>query len=315
LLLASVPGYWPLQPPRSRQRPMVKNLFQHKPESPGGDVQGVQQGRTSIKWGKVCELSPEHCQVRVETDELDEIPTYWLSILLPKTWHDKYYWMPELDEHVWFAWDEQAEEGVVLGAFYCAEVPLSELHEPTPHKTEIHWGDDSFVYYDREEHELNLTVKGAIEQRATDGDFNLEASEDMKLWATNITLEACETITLRAPEIILEGNVTMGGGGGGLLSMAFGAATLAMGPGGLALGGASILGNGVPLAGIGGAISSPSGPGAIISGGLGGFGGLPGGGIAAPECPEPEEAEEVEVELEGDLRRLQGYTPPGFGGE
>ncbi len=291
----------------------TKNLFSHKPESPGGDIHEVQQGRLALRWGKVVELSPEHLQVRVEADELDEIPTFWLSVLFPKTWEDKYYWMPELDEHVWFLWDEQAEECVILGAFYCDEVPISPLHPPTPHKTEIHWGDESFVYYDREEHRLEVDVKGEISERATDGNFDMEASEDMNLWATNITLEACEVITLRAPLIVLEGSVQMSGGGGGFLSFAAGAATLALGPGGLALGGASILGNGVPLAGLGGAVPVPGGISSIVSTGLGMFGGGV-GDVAVPQCPEPEPAEDVEVELEGDLRRLQGYTPPGFGG-
>jgi phage baseplate assembly protein V len=291
---------------------LSKNLFSHKPESPGGDVHNVQQGRLALRWGKVVEVSPDYSQVRVETDELDEIPTYWLSILYPKTWEDKWYWMPELDEHVWFLWDEQGEEGVVLGAFYCAEVPLSELHPPTPHKTEVHWGDESYVFYDREEHLLDWDIKGTVYLRAHDGNMELESSEEMKLWAREISLEACEKITLRAPEIILEGNVTIAGGGGGFLSIAAGAASLTMGGGGLALAGSAITGNGVPIAGIGSQVPVPGGMSSVISG-LPGGGGL-GGSVATPECPEPIPGEDVEVELEGDLRRLQGYTPPGFGG-
>lgn len=291
---------------------MSKNLFSHKAESPGGDIHNVQQGRLALRWGKVVELAPEFCQARVETDELDEIPTYWLSIIFPKTWEDKYYWMPELDEHVWFLWDEQAEEGIILGAFYCADVPLSELHEPTPHKTEIHWGDESFVYYTREEHRLEVDIKGEIIERATDGNFHMEASEDMTMFASNINpvaceqfysrstetvIEACERIILRAPEVIIEGSLIIAGGAGGMFSF---------------MGGGGMFSNGVPLVGLGAAVATPVGAGAVISTGIAGFVGGAIAGPQCPECPEPEPAEEVEVELEGDLRRLQGYTPPGF---
>ncbi|MFH7241804.1 MAG: phage baseplate assembly protein V [Spirulina sp.] len=268
---------------------MSKNLFSHRPVSPGGDVHNVQQGRLALRWGKVVELSPEHSQVRVETDELDEIPSYWLSILYPKTWHDKFYWMPELDEHVWFLWDEQGEEGVILGAFYCAEVPLSERHEPTPHKTEIHWGDESFFIYDRAEHRGEWNVRGQVEIRAKDGRMELEATDDLHLHGKTITLEACERITLRAPLIILEGAVTMNGGAGGIAMM-----------------GASFMAGGIPIAGIGSAVAG----GRVVSGIPGLAGGSGGGEVG---CPEPETAAEVEVEQEGDLRRLMGYTPPGFG--
>ena len=273
-----------------------KNLWQHKPVSPGGDVHNVQQGRLALRWGKVVELAPDYCQARVETDELDEIPSYWLSVVYPKTWHDKYYWMPELDEHVWFLWDEQGEEGIILGAFYCAEVPLSELHEPTPHKTEIHWGDESFFVYDREEHRGEWNIKGQMELRAKDGNLELEASEQVHVWGKEVVIEACERIVLRAPEIVIEGALSLGGDGGMM---------------GLAMTAGGALFGGFPAgAAVGSLVDTAGGPGTIL-GGIGILGDL--AGIAAPECPEPEEPEEVEVELEGDLRRLQGYTPPGFG--
>jgi phage baseplate assembly protein V len=269
-----------------------KNLFSHKPGSPGGDVHNVQQGRLALRWGKVVEVSPEFSQVRVETDELDEIPTFWLSVIYPKTWHDKYYWMPELDEHVWFLWDEQGEEGIVLGAFYCADVE----HEPgqSVHKTEVVWGDRSFFKYDREEHRLDWDIKGEIHIRAANGDLDLESSETMNLRAREIRLEACERIVLQAPEIVIEGAITMNGGLGGIAML-----------------GANFMAGGIPISGIGSLVQTPVGPGTVVSGILGG---LPGAPLIGPPCPPPEAPEVVPDDLEGDLRELKGYTPPGYGG-
>lgn len=231
---------------------MSKNLFTKKAESPGGDVQDAQQGRLQLRWGKVVEIAPDFSQARVESDENDQIVTFWLSILYPKTLHDKYYWHIDIDETVWFLVDEQAEEGVILGGFYC---PDAEPHEPDIDETEIRWRDCSFVRYHKADHELVIDIKGKIIIRASEG-IEIESHGDLTLKGESIALESDSIPTA----------------------------------------------NGVEIAGMGSVDTDKD---KLVKNGI-----KPGGFSPDPEEPCWEGPTE---ELEGDLRRLQGYTPAGWG--
>lgn len=246
---------------------MGKNLYSIKPESSGGDTHNNQQGRLALRWGKVVEISPDHSQVRIETDELDEIPTYWVSILYPKTLYDKYYWCVDLDEHVWFLWDEQGEEGVVLGAFYCAEV-LPEA--PDIEETEAIWRDCSYERYHKVKHERFTHIRG---------DKIIEAKR----------------LIIRVEELIIEANeieITAG-------SISITGAT------GIALNGGNLTMNGTQLVGIGG--MDTKGLPMVTTG----WNPAPG---VSPNIAIPDPCWDGASETTGDLRRLQGYTPPGWGG-
>ena len=232
---------------------MSKNLFTKKPESSGGDVQDAQQGRLTLKWGKIVEVAPNYSQARVEIKEKDQTVTYWFPILYPKTLFDKYYYCNDVDEPVWVLCDEQYEEGVILGAFYC---PEAKPHEPHIDKTEIYWRDCSFVRYRKDLHRFDLDIRGNITVRGR-----------------NITIAACETLTLTAKKIEME----------------------VPGPN-------DILGNGVPMAGLGAKDTAGH---ILITTGL--------AGGSSPECKEPCWSGPTQ-KLRSTLLRLLGYTPAGWRG-
>jgi phage baseplate assembly protein V len=76
-----------------------------------------------IRFGKIAEVDADRCLVRVEFDD-DGLVTGFLPVLQPKTQKDKFYYVPDPDEHVACLMDEHAENGVVLGAIYSeAETP------------------------------------------------------------------------------------------------------------------------------------------------------------------------------------------------
>lgn len=107
--------------------------------------------------GRVSERDPDTCRVRVVFGAEDNLVSWWLPVLQPKTLEDKVYWMPDLDEHVVCLLDEYAEEGVVLGAIYseAAPPPVSSLD-----RLHIELRDGSTFSYDREQHRLEITIKG-----------------------------------------------------------------------------------------------------------------------------------------------------------
>jgi hypothetical protein len=81
----------------------------------------------------VSEQEAATARVRVVFEAEDQLVSWWLPVLQPKTLADQVYWMPDLDEHVVCLLDEHAEFGVVLGAIYSeADAPpvasLEKLH-------------------------------------------------------------------------------------------------------------------------------------------------------------------------------------------
>lgn len=110
-----------------------------------------------LRIGKVSELQMETGRVRVVFDAEDQLVSWWLPVMQPKTLHDQVYWMPDLEEHVVCLLDEHAEFGVVMGAIYSeADAPpvasLAKLH--------VRMKDGSTFEYDRDQHRLEITVVG-----------------------------------------------------------------------------------------------------------------------------------------------------------
>ena len=68
--------------------------------------------------GLVKQQDLQGARVRVAFPDRDQMLSYWLPILFPKTQNDKSYWVPDIGEQVVCLMDEHDEAGAVLGAIY-----------------------------------------------------------------------------------------------------------------------------------------------------------------------------------------------------
>jgi len=105
-----------------------------------------------LRFGIVTNINEKECRARVQFDS-DELSSYWLFILQAKTQKDKFYFMPDIGEHVACLMDERCEAGVILGAIYS---DLDEVPVVSKDKFKIKFQDGTEIEYDRVEHELNI---------------------------------------------------------------------------------------------------------------------------------------------------------------
>lgn len=184
----------------------MANRYEQSTEAAGGDTSNHQQGRSNIKWGRVVEMDPELCRVRIEVEEQDGMVTYWLQLTYPKTLHDKVYFMPDVEEPHYFVFDEQGEEAPAFGAFY---TPKVKPHEPDVDKVEWLFRDGSFERYHRKKHERDAEILGRYTIRAKE--LIIEAEEvtikanDLKIRAGTLTINTGSPAMLNGKEIATVG--------------------------------------------------------------------------------------------------------------
>jgi phage baseplate assembly protein V len=70
-----------------------------------------------LRFGTISEIEPNKGLARVRFAE-DGLVSAWLPVMQAKTSKDKFYHIPDVNEHVACLMDEHAENGVVLGAVY-----------------------------------------------------------------------------------------------------------------------------------------------------------------------------------------------------
>lgn len=117
-----------------------------------------------LKFGVVTHVDPATARVRVRFEDQDDTLSYWLPVLKPKTLQDKFYCLPDINEHVACLMDEHFEAGVVLGAIYSdADAPPVTNKD----KTHIKFSDGTVIEYDRTTHKLTADIKGSAEIKAT----------------------------------------------------------------------------------------------------------------------------------------------------
>jgi phage baseplate assembly protein V len=114
-----------------------------------------------IRRGIVVAVDEKTARVRVQMPDLDNIVSNWLPVLNHKTHQDKAYWLPDLNEYVIVAFDEEGEhsDGYVLGSIY------NEADKPpvaSKDKYFIRFNDGTEIEYDRQQHNLRISVKGNI---------------------------------------------------------------------------------------------------------------------------------------------------------
>lgn len=105
-----------------------------------------------LRFGIVTNINEKECRARVQFDS-DELSSYWLFVMQAKTQKDKFYFMPDIGEHVACLMDERCEAGVILGAVYS---DLDEVPVISKDKFKIKFNDGAEIEYDRKEHVLNI---------------------------------------------------------------------------------------------------------------------------------------------------------------
>jgi phage baseplate assembly protein V len=105
-----------------------------------------------LRYGIVTNIDEKMCRARVQFGS-DELTSYWLAILQAKTQNDKFYFMPDIGEHVACLMDERSEAGVILGAIYS---DMDKVPVVSKDKFKIKFQDGAEIEYDRKENELNL---------------------------------------------------------------------------------------------------------------------------------------------------------------
>jgi len=110
--------------------------------------------RQMVRLGFVIDQVPAEGAVRVEIRDADCLQTYKLPVLYPKTRADKFWWLPELGEHVLCVFLPIGMEiGFVLGAIYSAvdTPPAAE-----PGKALLHFEDGTWLEYDKATGEMQI---------------------------------------------------------------------------------------------------------------------------------------------------------------
>jgi phage baseplate assembly protein V len=128
-----------------------------------------------------------NCRVRVTFPDRDQMTSWWLSIVVPKSQTDKAYWLPDIGEQVICMMDDRDEDGAVLGSIY-SEVDTT----PVQDANKLHWSfkDGTSLEYDRGTHTLscslpqatlNITVSGASITIDTKGNVSIAAGGQLFL--------------------------------------------------------------------------------------------------------------------------------------
>lgn len=118
-----------------------------------------------------------NARLRVTFPERDQMTSWWLPVVVPKSQNDKAYWLPDIGEQVVCMMDERDEDGAVLGAIYSQADTT-----PVQNADKVHWSfkDGTSFEYDRGTHQLTcglpqatLTIQASGASIAIDGSGNV----------------------------------------------------------------------------------------------------------------------------------------------
>jgi phage baseplate assembly protein gpV len=124
--------------------------------------------------GLVQEQDAGAARVRVVFVDYDQMQSYWLPVVFPKTQDDKAYWLPDAGEQVVCLMDARDEAGAVLGAIYSAADATPE--GMTADKWHATMKDGASFEYDRSSHVLDLKFQDGAAIKYDAGAHALAAS-------------------------------------------------------------------------------------------------------------------------------------------
>lgn len=137
-----------------------------------------------MKIGIVSAIDPAKCAARVQFPDNDDVVSYWLPVVQPKTLKDRFYYMPDVGEQVVCLLDENGEQGVILGAIYSDADPPPVT---SPDKWHVAFEDGTTIEYSRATHTLALNIKGDV-TIATDGNTSVTTTGSTNITTTGKTI-------------------------------------------------------------------------------------------------------------------------------
>ena len=141
--------------------------------------------RSPFRAAIVREQDPASGRVRVAFPDRDNLLSYWLPIVVPKSQNDKAYWIPDIGEQVVCLMDEHDEDGCVLGAIYSAvdTPPVSNAD-----KWYVSFKDGAAIEYDRAQHALSITLPAGatVSIGAGSATIQIDSSGDILLNAAGL---------------------------------------------------------------------------------------------------------------------------------
>lgn len=129
-----------------------------------------------IRYGFISEVLPALGKVRVTFPE-DNLVTAPLPVVFPATNGDEYFYLPDENTQVAVMMDENAEDGVVLGAIYNAKKKPSQ---GAADKTYVKFKDGTTIVYDRAAHKYTVTMDTVTYEISRDGFKVKRGSETLK---------------------------------------------------------------------------------------------------------------------------------------
>ena len=130
-----------------------------------------------LRYGTVSEKDSGGGKLRVEFGE-DGIVSDWLPMVVPAGAKNSFFALPDVGEQVACIMDAHAENGVVLGAIYSAEVQPKQAGDDI---TSVQFDDGTKVVYDRAAHTLLVD---------TVGDITIKTTKDVVVECTKATINA-----------------------------------------------------------------------------------------------------------------------------
>lgn len=111
-------------------------------------------------------------------DQDEGLVSGWLPVLVSRTQDDKFYYLPDVGEQVACLMDENAEEGVVLGAIY------SEKEKPGAVKGQdkigVEFKNGDLIEHDRAQRFLRVKMNTTEVKVSANGPTIKKASESLK---------------------------------------------------------------------------------------------------------------------------------------
>ncbi len=147
-----------------------------------------------LRFGTVTAINPLTARARVQFAQ-DNMTSFWLPILQAKTFKDKYYVIPDVGEQVACLMDENAEDGVILGAIYTTDdTPINQSEK----EAAANFEDGTFINVNKETQTLtitfpNINIIGNITQDGTFANTNGITSQANVADATS-TMQAMRDI-------------------------------------------------------------------------------------------------------------------------
>ncbi|MDD3236802.1 MAG: hypothetical protein PHV37_01735 [Candidatus Gastranaerophilales bacterium] len=117
----------------------------------------------SLKFGNVINID-DYGRVRVNIPDMDNFETDYLPVIKQKSKNDKDGNFLDIDEEVSLIYDDETDDGVVLGAVNTDSSPLAIFDRNKKYFT---FSDGTHIEYDKSTHHLKADVKGSAEIIAT----------------------------------------------------------------------------------------------------------------------------------------------------